>query len=168
MIVTRNQEEQRSIQVKGQTNILELIVETLVDELCFISSFAGGKAQRKSICKQNIDLIKQYQKRLKNKQKRDIANDITQTRQVAIIANIFLTLGTSNKVIKQDTTATFGGLIFAGLDIGLVLIFLARMCVCAGYNVLFVYVLEYYPTAIQRQELKMCGQVILQKVLQIH
>eukprot|EP01084_Bolivina_argentea_P036634 67744_1 len=43
----------------------------------------------------------------------------------------------------------FAGLIFAPTYIGIALIFLARMCVSTAYNILIVYILEYYPTTIR-------------------
>jgi len=43
----------------------------------------------------------------------------------------------------------FIGLIFSPEYVGVALIFLARMCVSTAYNILIVYILEYYPTTIR-------------------
>ena len=43
----------------------------------------------------------------------------------------------------------FIGLVFSPEFVGVALIFLARMCVSTAYNILIVYILEYYPTTIR-------------------
>eukprot|EP01083_Nonionella_stella_P017127 47868_1 len=50
----------------------------------------------------------------------------------------------------------FIGLIFSSEYIGVALIFLARMGVSTAYNILIVYILEYYPTTIRSTALGFC------------
>eukprot|EP01084_Bolivina_argentea_P271632 462260_1 len=54
------------------------------------------------------------------------------------------------------STICFIGLIFSPEYIGIALIFLARMCVSTAYNILIVYILEYYPTTIRATALGFC------------
>eukprot|EP00484_Ammonia_sp_Unknown_P023842 CAMPEP_0197035696 /NCGR_PEP_ID=MMETSP1384-20130603/13417_1 /TAXON_ID=29189 /ORGANISM="Ammonia sp." /LENGTH=555 /DNA_ID=CAMNT_0042465789 /DNA_START=27 /DNA_END=1694 /DNA_ORIENTATION=- len=50
----------------------------------------------------------------------------------------------------------FIGLVFSPEYVGVALIFLARMCVSTSYNILIVYILEYYPTTIRSTALGFC------------
>jgi len=47
------------------------------------------------------------------------------------------------------SSVCFLGLVFSPEFVGVALIFLARMCVSTAYNILVVYILEYYPTTIR-------------------
>jgi len=50
----------------------------------------------------------------------------------------------------------FVGLVFSPTYVGVALIFLARMSVSVAYNILIVYILEYYPTTIRATALGFC------------
>eukprot|EP00485_Elphidium_margaritaceum_P002406 CAMPEP_0202688458 /NCGR_PEP_ID=MMETSP1385-20130828/3971_1 /ASSEMBLY_ACC=CAM_ASM_000861 /TAXON_ID=933848 /ORGANISM="Elphidium margaritaceum" /LENGTH=557 /DNA_ID=CAMNT_0049343445 /DNA_START=27 /DNA_END=1700 /DNA_ORIENTATION=- len=50
----------------------------------------------------------------------------------------------------------FIGLVFSPQYVGVALIFLARMCIACAYNILIVYILEYYPTTIRATALGFC------------
>lgn len=123
LCVTTKQEGEQSIQARKQSKYdhettickdltVELVVQVLVDELCFIDSSAGGKQQCTNIQEQNMCLIeKRYpMKQFKSKETRDIGGDIKNTRQISTIADIFaklsLVFGIKNTTMRIDNRRT--------------------------------------------------------------